>query len=488
MIDFVDMIFFLADASPEKPAVITGNVTLTYSTLRQAILSLEKRLRHAGLKAGDCVALHAMEPAPHVALISALWRLRIASVSIEEQQVEWLDDVVVDALLTGKADFSAKVRTIFLEESWFTDKSVDTEESPPPSPPNEDAVCRYVLSPGATNRPDLTGLTFRAVNERLVSCALRTSTPSWDRLVCVPALSTSYGFSFAIVALWLGRTVCCAYETAPRELVLAHQAELLVASTHQIVAMLRAQDEYFLRMESLRAVHILGSVAYAPLQARIRMLICPNVICGYGSTEGGVIAYAPTEMIFGRDRAVGVVAPWIDLEVTDENGAAVDYGSEGQVRLHALGQGHRYRKVAPSQYEVEESEWLHPGDQGILYRNGLLMITGRTDDLIGRGGQKISPETLEEAVKKHPIVADAAVVGLLDQAGIEQVWVAVVSRGGEIDAIKMYEYFRENQMMFMPDRFFEVPSIPRDQFGKVLRGPLAEHLKTLESNLALAMR
>ena len=33
----------------------------------------------------------------------------------------------------------------------------------------------------------------------------------------------------------------------------------------------------------------------------------------------------------------------------------------------------------------------------------------------------------------------------------------------------MYEYFRENQMMYMPDRFFEVPSIPRDQFGKVLR-------------------
>jgi acyl-CoA synthetase (AMP-forming)/AMP-acid ligase II len=364
--------------------------------LRQAILSLEKRLRQAGLKPGDCVAIHAMEPLAHMALISALWRLRIASVSIEEQQVEWLDDLVVDTLLTSKPDFSAKVRTIPLEDSWFTDKAVNPEDSPPPSPPNEDAVGRYILSAGASDRPDVTGLTFGAVKERLVTCALRTSTPNWDRLVCVPGLSTSYGFSFAITALWLGRTVCCAYDTAPRELILAHQAELLVASTHQIVAMLRAQDEYFLRLESLRAVHILGSVAYAPLQARIRMLICPNVICGYGSTEGGVIAYAPTEMIFGMDRAVGVVAPWVDLEVIDEGGAAADYGSEGRIRLRAQGDGHRYRKIAPSQYEIEETEWLYPGDQGILYRNGLLMITGRVDELIDRGGEKISPETIEE--------------------------------------------------------------------------------------------
>ena len=287
MIDFVDMIFFHADANPEKPAVITGNSTLTYSMLRQAILSLEKRLRQAGLKPGDCVAIHAMEPLAHMALISALWRLRIASVSIEEQQVEWLDDLVVDTLLTSKPDFSAKVRTIPSRIPGSRTRRSIRRDSPPPSPPNEDAVGRYILSAGASDRPDVTGLTFGAVKERLVTCALRTSTPNWDRLVCVPGLSTSYGFSFAITALWLGRTVCCAYDTAPRK-------ELILGTPSRAPGCLNAPDRgharglktsIFFGWSRRRAVHILGSV-HAPLQARIRMLICPNVICGYGSTEG----------------------------------------------------------------------------------------------------------------------------------------------------------------------------------------------------------
>ncbi len=490
MTTLVDMVFFHADVTPEKPAIITGGSGIySYAMLRQAILSVEKRLRQTGLKAGDCVAIRAWESAPQMALICALARLGIASVSIDEDQLGLLDGMVVDLLLTTQPVTPSSVKAIVLDDSWFKDTTDDAAVHRAP-PPDDTAICRYVLSSGTTGQPKIIGLSFGAVKERLITYALRTSTPSWDRLVCIPGLSTNYGFSFAITALWLGRTVCFSSpEMLPRHLVIAYQADLLVASTQQILTLLSAQDENFVRLDSLRAVHIGGSVAYAPLQARIRLLICANVYCGYGSTEGGTVAYAPAETIFGMDRAVGVTAPWIDLEVIDENKARVDYGQEGEIRIRARGQGYRYRKVEPARYEVDDAEWFYPGDQGVMHRNGLVTITGRINELINRGGQKIAPDTIEEAAKNHPHVADAAAVGMPDHLGIERIWVAVVSRGeSEIEVAKVYEYFREKHMTVVPDRVFQVDVIPRNRLGKVSRVELAEQLKQLEANLALTLR
>jgi acyl-coenzyme A synthetase/AMP-(fatty) acid ligase len=488
MIDLVDMIFFHADATPEKPAIITGEVVLTYFMLRSGILSAEARLRQHGLKSGDSVAITVTNAIGHMTLICALYRSGIASVSVELPQFDSLDDLVIDAWLTIKPNPAATIRTIALDDTWFNDKTANVEAGH--SRRHDDgAACRLILSSGTTGRPKVIGLTFGAVRERLISYSIRVNTPSWDRLVCMPGIATNYGFSFAITALWLGRTVCFTYDTTALQAILSHQAELLVASTHQITGLVTSQEQQFFRLESLRAVHIGGSIAYAPLLARIRLLICANVMCGYGSTEGGTVAYAPAEAIYGMDRAVGIVTPWIELDVCNGDNAVEDYGNEGQVRLQALGRGYRYNKIAPTQYEIENTEFFHPGDQGMLYRNGLLAITGRINEIINRGGLKVSPDSIEEEIKKHPIVADAAAVGMLDNLGIEQIWVAVVSRdGSEVDITKMFDYCRENMAMFVPDRIFQVDAIPRNQLGKVSRVPLTEQIKALESDFALTLR
>src|ERR1700678_3228528 len=104
MIDLADMVFFHADASPEKPAVITGDVILTYSMLRRGILSAEKRLRQHGLKSGDSVAITVTSAIGHMTLICALYRLGIASASVEAGQVQSLDDLVIEAWLKNRPD------------------------------------------------------------------------------------------------------------------------------------------------------------------------------------------------------------------------------------------------------------------------------------------------------------------------------------------------------------------------------------------------
>jgi long-chain acyl-CoA synthetase len=488
MIDLVDMIFFHANATPEKPAVITGDIILTYAMLRRGILSVQRQLSQFGLKAGDCVALSGFAPVGHITLICALHRSGIASVSLEPDQLTLLDDLVIDALFTAAPTAHTGVRTIRVDDGWFTDKTIDLNGAAAVTDWADERPCRYILSSGTTGRAKIICLSYGAVRERLTSYSIRVSTPSWDRMVCVPGLSTNYGFSFVIMALWLGRTVCVAHDVTAREAILSNQAELLIASTHQITTLVQAQEQQFFRLDSLRSVHIGGSVAYAPLQARIRMLVCPNLHCGYGSTEGGTVAYSPAEAIFGMDRTVGVAAPWIELQAVDEHGKVVDYGQAGEIRLRALGQGYRCTKAAPGRYDIDQSEWFYPGDQGVVYRNGLLAIIGRVNELINRGGTKVTPDEIEEGLKKHHRVADAAAVGILDNVGIEQIWVAVISRDGELDIQKMYDYCRETMPQSVPDRIFQVGAVPRNHLGKVSRVELADQLRSLESDLVLTLR
>ena len=189
------------------------------------------------------------------------------------------------------------------------------------------------------------------------------------------------------------------------------------------------------------------------------------------------------------DRAVGLVTPWSELEVIDDQNKPLDYGNEGQIRIRALGQGFRYQKTSSNEYEIDKSEWFYPGDQGIVFKNGMLVIKGRINEIINRGGIKVSPDAIEEVLKKHPVVADVAAVGMIDGIGIEQIWVAIVSRDhGEIEVRKMFDYCRETAPLYVPDRIFQVPEIPRNRLGKIARETLKEKLKTLEANHVLAIR
>ena len=119
----------------------------------------------------------------------------------------------------------------------------------------------------------------------------------------------------------------------------------------------------------------------------------------------------------------------------------------------------------------------------------MMIITGRTNEIINRGGTKVSPDAIEEIIKKHPEVEDVAVVGMTDAIGIEQIWVAIVSRGGgSLEVDKMYDYVREAAPVFLPDRIFPIAEIPRNRLGKVSRERLKETLKVMEDNHTLTIR
>jgi acyl-CoA synthetase (AMP-forming)/AMP-acid ligase II len=124
--------------------------------------------------------------------------------------------------------------------------------------------------------------------------------------------------------------------------------------------------------------------------------------------------------------------------------------------------------------------WLHTRDLGWMDADGYVFLTGRSTDLIIRGGENIAPAEIEQVLKSHPDVEEAAVVGIPDDEWGELVAAAVVRRpGARVTLDALVEYTRQRLASFKkPERIMFVDAVPTNPMGKVLRKQLKSLFNT----------
>lgn len=123
-------------------------------------------------------------------------------------------------------------------------------------------------------------------------------------------------------------------------------------------------------------------------------------------------------------------------------------------------------------------EWFRTGDRGSLDEDGFLTVEGRIDDVINRGGEKISPAEVEAALLGHPDVAEAVVVGVPHPTLQQEVAAAVVLRPEtDADTAALRNYVGETLAPFkVPRRVTVLPELPLGPTGKPLRTELVGRL------------
>ena len=119
---------------------------------------------------------------------------------------------------------------------------------------------------------------------------------------------------------------------------------------------------------------------------------------------------------------------------------------------------------------VAADGWLHTGDRGGLTDDGLLEVHGRMDDVIVTGGENVAAREVEDAVRAHPAIEDAAVIGVEDAEWGRAIWAFVVGRTDEAGVI---EHCRGLLPGFkVPKRVIVLDELPRTASGKVERPSL----------------
>ncbi|MDP2663133.1 MAG: AMP-binding protein, partial [Dehalococcoidia bacterium] len=257
------------------------------------------------------------------------------------------------------------------------------------------------------------------------------------------------------------------------------RAQVVLAVPPQVASIL-ALDLSRYDLSSIRAFATGGAAAGVELKRQLRARVGCELLALWGSTEGGsLMAHLddPPEVI---DGTVGrPVHPAVEFRVlADDQVTEVPVGEIGELAIRGPTVFAGYFKDPQRTAAIFNRDgFCLTGDLAYLGQDGNWRIVGRRKEIINRGGEKISPLEVEEAIQAHPGVAAAAVVAMPDQRLGERACAYVVPRVGvELSLGDIVSFLRSRGLATfkLPEHLEIVDSLPATGSGKVRRNTLRE--------------
>ncbi len=121
--------------------------------------------------------------------------------------------------------------------------------------------------------------------------------------------------------------------------------------------------------------------------------------------------------------------------------------------------------------------WCHTGDMAGVDNDGFITIVDRKTDLIISGGENIYPKEVEDVLRAHPAVSEAAVFGIPDEEWVEAVCAAIVLKPGKnASDLEIIEYCRKNLASYKKPRTITfLDALPKNEWGKIQKTVLKAH-------------
>ena len=173
--------------------------------------------------------------------------------------------------------------------------------------------------------------------------------------------------------------------------------------------------------------------------------------------------------------SVGTPLPSVEVQLVSEDGESVEPGTPGEIEVRGPSVFKEYWGKPDATRDAFRDGWFRTGDTAVV-ENGVYRILGRTNiDILKTGGHKVSALEIEEALRKHPAVAECAVVGVPDPEWGERVAAAVVlNDGGALDLSSLRVWAKECLAAYkLPSRLLVLDALPRNAMGKVMKPAVA---------------
>lgn len=179
----------------------------------------------------------------------------------------------------------------------------------------------------------------------------------------------------------------------------------------------------------------------------------------------------------------GVIAPGVEVRIANpDDGSPIAIGAEGEILVKAPERFVGYHRPEDNDDAFDDDGFFRTGDIGMLVDGDCLLITGRKKDLIIRGGENLSAREIEQALLRHPAVADVAVVAMPHPRLGEGVACFIVAKEGRtIDqpAVSAFLIDAALARQKIPERVELIDALPRNFQGKVLKNELRERMRLL---------
>jgi acyl-CoA synthetase (AMP-forming)/AMP-acid ligase II len=179
----------------------------------------------------------------------------------------------------------------------------------------------------------------------------------------------------------------------------------------------------------------------------------------------------------------GYPYPGVEIQAVGPDDRPLPPGPVGAIRMRSANAVDGYWGDAQTSAKYFRDGWFYPGDMGSVSAGGLVMLTGREAEIINAGGVKVSPRSIEDAVLTNPDVSEAAAFTMQDEAGLQQIWVAVVLHEGKsVDTAALSaSCVKQLGAQRAPKSVLVLKQLPRNANGKVLRDQLIKQATSAKS-------
>ena len=495
-----EIIRTMARSVPFKPAIISEAVCLTYQELDKKSNALANAIIAKGIKPQSRIAYLGKESDKYYVLLFACakancvlvpinWRLKANEVSYilsdSESAILFIDEetqAILEEIQYKPLFVISLQNSEYLEEKY--DKWIHSFSKVDPFIPvfPTDTFAQIYTS-GTTGLPkgvEIQHKSFFQIRNSLIQNNLTWIDWRSDdiSLIGIPGFHIG-GLWWALQGFSSGITQICLrvfHASVAIEIIRAHKVTIACVVPAMIHMILKESENLEVDFSSLRKVIYGGSpISESLLEKAIAILNCEFVQI-YGLTETGNTAIClPPEVHFLGSRhlkAAGRPYPCVKVEIKDQSNACLPPFEIGEVFLFSPANMKGFWKLSDKTLEVLQSGWIKTGDAGYLDTEGYLFICDRIKDVIIVAGEKIYPTEVENALLKHPLVQDAAVVGIPHEEWGESIYSFIVSHD-VIKPIEIISFLRQLIADYkIPSQFIFIDEIPRNPSGKILKREL----------------
>ncbi len=476
-----------------------GRAPLTYSGLWSHLGNTRRWLRGAGVQPGEAVAM-VMGQGPE--LITAF--LAVADESAcaplnpsltEEEYRGYLsrlgarhvlvqDGVALPAANAARALGRHVLRILPALDQAAGTFTLNPGENQATGRAGRQTVAVLLLFTSATTgSPKLVPLTCSNLHAMTLNNARAFQLSSADRLLVLMPLFHLHELDSVLTQIFCGGTVIIppAFEAAGFPTWLEEfRPTWLTGGPPLLRAVLALASEHreIFRQVPLRFIQSTGGALELEPRSLLEEAVGSPLLDGYGMTEIGGITRSTFD---GRKQGSAGRSSGAEIAILDESGTVLPPEAEGEITVRGPALTAGYLDDPEANRAAFRDGWFRTGDRGRLDREGFLFITGRHKEIVNRGGEKILPWEVDEALGKHPAVKEAAVFGIPHPTLGEEVAAAVILRqGAAATELELRRSAATHLAAFkVPRRILFVNTIPKGPTGKPKRNALSEQYRNV---------
>ena len=485
MPDPADWLTARASASPSKAFLISGQKSLTFGEAHHRAQMLCNSLQsHANIQPGDRVALLMPTGLPYALTLLALMRagalVAPLNVRLAPTELQWQLKRAGCRLVICHQETAALAARIGAADCALMsfDELVHQQRKniPPPMPPPFalDDDFAIIHSSGTSGRPKAVVLTYRNMHQSALASAWRLGVLPDDRWLCVLPLDHVGGLSIILRALLYGTAVelmpTSQFDADAVNQALSQRPITMVSLVPTMLRrLLDARREAW--NPKLRLALLGGEAPSAELLARCLEAGVP-IATTYGLSEAASqVATATPQQVRQKPLSVGKPLLFTQVRIVDGQGGDAAPQVLGEVLVKGPTVMRAYDNDPAATRSALRSGWLHTGDIGCLDEDGDLYIHQRRADLIITGGENVYPREVENALRRHPQIEEAVVIGLTDAEWGQRVAAAVQVKPGKVLSSEAVMRFARQEIAAykIPRQIRFVKAFPRTASGKIQR-------------------